>query len=201
MAWSKWQERLFRIVPPLALAVAFWGIIGLLVVFATAEGKDSPFTAFFTAFGAVGQTFFAFMVWRLSREQFAFTKKVSDRQARIDAFAHRLDALQKWQTWRMSSMDEPLDERLEELSQLSWIIGSVFNDETMAYFGEVSARFMAFIQDVTAFRHAIDESAADEQVAKMRMAAELALMKFNFAKANLTLFMRNQVRLDVEPQM
>lgn len=82
-------------VPPF-LAAGFWLIIVLMVIVATAEGKDGHFTAFFAAFGAVGQTFFAFVVWQLSREQFAFTKRIAERQTRIELLEPRKKAYDHW---------------------------------------------------------------------------------------------------------
>jgi hypothetical protein len=82
------------------VAVLFWFLAGLLVLLAMARSKDNPLSVLIEGVGAVGQVAFAFLVWRLSKEQFAFTKTVSDRQHRIDAYVHRkgvfdkLDALE-----------------------------------------------------------------------------------------------------------
>ncbi|WP_449472001.1 hypothetical protein [Sphingobium chungangianum] len=82
------QQKLVASAMPPAFAFAFWAIIILLVMLAvaTATKKGNPFTDFFTAFGAVGQVAFAYMVWRLGREQFAYIKQSTERQMRIDTY-------------------------------------------------------------------------------------------------------------------
>ena len=90
---KEFTEKAVNLAVPPVLAAMFWAIIVLLVVFATAEGKDSPFTAFFTAFGAAGQVFFAWMVWRIARQQLRFVEVVEERQHRVETFQIKKDII------------------------------------------------------------------------------------------------------------
>lgn len=63
-------------------AVVAFGVVVLAVIVSVQPG--SILKDLIAGFGAAGQVFFAGMVWKLSREQFRFTKAVSDRQKQID---------------------------------------------------------------------------------------------------------------------
>jgi len=78
------------------VAFLFWFVMVVLIIFATVEGKDSPITAFFIAFGAAGQVFLALMVYRLSRQQFDFQRKAEERQRQIDLYPLRLEAYERF---------------------------------------------------------------------------------------------------------
>ncbi|WP_145902191.1 hypothetical protein [Sphingobium sp. MI1205] len=71
-------------------------ILMIMLAVVTATKKGNPFTDFFTAFGAVGQVVFAYMVWKLSREQFAFTRRVTERQLRVDIYHMRKKLLDEF---------------------------------------------------------------------------------------------------------
>lgn len=67
------------------------GVLVLAVIVSVQPG--SILKDLIAGFGAVGQVFFAGMVWRLGREQFRFTQTISERQKQIDLLPLRRSVL------------------------------------------------------------------------------------------------------------
>lgn len=75
-----------------AIGVLFFAIVFLITTIAIARSK-SPWDTAIAAGAAVSQAFFAYVVWRLGKTQFAFTQRVTDRQHKIDAYPLRSAAI------------------------------------------------------------------------------------------------------------
>jgi hypothetical protein len=118
-------------VPPV-LAAMFWTVIVLLVVFATAEGKNSPFTAFFTAFGAAGQVFFAWMVWRIARQQLSFVEVVEERQHRVETFQIKKDIIAEFKKdTGLITLVHHIGDKFEKICALVRQMDHVFSDKVV----------------------------------------------------------------------
>ncbi len=78
----------------IVIAILFFIIVGIMVIIATAQSAK-PWDTFIAALGVISQTFFAFVVWRLTISQNAFTKRMTERQQEIDKYPHRKEAAQK----------------------------------------------------------------------------------------------------------
>lgn len=89
-ALTKWLD------PGAAIMIAclFWLAIGLMAWLAVATDfrKGNPFVDGFVIFGAIGQVFFAGMLWNLSRQQFAHTRSVDAFQRKFATYALRAEA-------------------------------------------------------------------------------------------------------------
>jgi hypothetical protein len=74
----------------IVIAVLFFAIVIIIVTFAVASSK-SPWDTVIAALAMTSQAFFAYMVYRLGREQYAFSQDVAHRQ---DGFARQSADLQ-----------------------------------------------------------------------------------------------------------
>lgn len=154
----KWTDRYRTVAKTIveaglspAIAFAFWAILGVLVLFATAEGKDSPMTAFFTAFGAVGQVGLAFAVYRLGQKQFEFTKLIAERQLRIETLPFRLEVYDKWLPLFRSLMTDPSQEKLAQLIDMQNEVEKFFPENVVAAFFDLSRAYIAMFQKYQIF--------------------------------------------------
>lgn len=184
-------------IPPV-LAAMFWAVIVLLVIFATAEGKDSPFTAFFTAAGAAGQVFFAWMVWRLSQQQFNFTQRVARRQARIDTFAHRVDLFDRFvevqkRLGAKSISEEAVDDLFDLAVEFERLFSRATNDAFEAY--SVAAGDMVDLieSEANAAAGGDTQGVTDLKAARLKASRELRDFRQRAYSAA-----RDELRLDVE---
>ena len=181
--WSAQSAALLDAAIPPAFAFAFWAIILMLIMLAvaTAAKKGNPFTDFFTAFGAVGQVVFAYMVWRLGREQFMFTKRATERQMRIDTYTVRKDNLDKF--LNMFEMSESLTgssagftkEFIDEWYNLLGDCELVFSDQVIEPFLKLVVA-LDELQVFSAFR------AETALIAKGDVEAEKALLSDHWKK-------------------
>jgi len=73
-------------------AVVAMGVVVIAVVVSVQPG--SILKDLIAGLGAAGQVFFAGMVWKLSREQFKFTKDLARKQEKIDLMPSRGEAVQ-----------------------------------------------------------------------------------------------------------
>jgi amino acid permease len=80
-------------LPAPMVAILFWMLAGLLVLLAMAGAKDRWLEVGIAAIGAIGQVAIAVLVYRLSRDQFQFTKQMTERQHRLELYPLRRDAL------------------------------------------------------------------------------------------------------------
>lgn len=151
----KWTDR-YRTVAKIvveaglspAIAFAFWVILGVMVLFATAEGKDSPMTAFFTAFGAVGQVGLAFAVYRLGQKQFEFAKFVAERQSRIESLPFKIAVYEKWLPLMRGLAFNPSQDKLGNLLLIELEVERVFSVRAA---GAVNALSLAYADAVTLY--------------------------------------------------
>lgn len=74
------------------IAFLFWFVVVVISIIATAQ-SGKPWDTLIAAAAAGSQAFFAFMVWQLSKQQYAFTQRVTDRQHKIDAFSLRSEVI------------------------------------------------------------------------------------------------------------
>lgn len=86
--WVKWRESGAGIM----IAILFWTICVLLAVLAVAmaAAKGNPFTDALLALGTLGQVFFAWMLWGLSKRQFEHTRSVDAFQRKFATYQLRL---------------------------------------------------------------------------------------------------------------
>lgn len=86
--WKKWFEPGQGIM----IAILFWVVCLVLAFLAvsTASAKGNPFTDALVALGALGQVFFAWMLWGLSRRQFEHTKSVDAFQRKFATYQLRV---------------------------------------------------------------------------------------------------------------
>jgi hypothetical protein len=125
------------------LAFGFWATILILILLSTAAAaaKGNPFSDVVAALGAAAQAFFAFMVWRLSKQQFAFMKRVAHRQARIDTYGHRLEAFNRYIGSRKNFYLKNLDEAgMWEINRIGDDVERLFSRETSDLFNRLSTR-------------------------------------------------------------
>lgn len=74
------------------IGILFAFFVIIIAVVATASSK-SPWDTVIATLAMVSQAFFAFVVLRMSENQNAFTKKMSERQHQIDMYPLRKDAV------------------------------------------------------------------------------------------------------------
>jgi hypothetical protein len=79
------------------IAILFWFVVVLIALMTLAHRKFFE-ANFFEAFGAIGQVMFAAAVFWLGKQQFDFTKRVTERQARIDTYAIKKELLERFLT-------------------------------------------------------------------------------------------------------
>lgn len=122
------------------LAFGFWVSITLLLTLslAVSSANGNPFADFFQAFGAIGQVVFAFMVWRLGRQQFEFIKRVSHRQARIDTYQHKRELFDRYVEARRNLYIRNLNEAgVWEITVLRREVERLFSNQTIETFTEL----------------------------------------------------------------
>lgn len=97
--WKRrvWLSTLIEATTGPAIAILFWMVIILIVLMTFAHGKFFE-ANFFEAFGAIGQVMFAAAVFWLGKQQFDFTKQMTERQARIDTYAIKNEILRRFLT-------------------------------------------------------------------------------------------------------
>lgn len=125
-------------------AFVFVVIVGLITIYAAAEKKNEPFNAAVTALGAVGQVFFAYMVWRLGREQFEFTKQVSERQNRIASYPARSKAIEDFERWWSIGLANPDDEAINHYLYHIRILRSLFDRDLDQRLDALTSHFITF---------------------------------------------------------
>lgn len=74
--------------------VAFWAIVVIIATVATAQ-SSKPWDTVIAALAMGSQAFFAYILWKLSRTQFEFTKTVAERQHNIDMYPLRKSAAER----------------------------------------------------------------------------------------------------------
>ncbi|WP_112383877.1 hypothetical protein [Sphingomonas carotinifaciens] len=78
----------------LVIAILFWFLICVIAIVATAQ-SEKRWDTLIAALAMGSQAFFAAAVWKLSRNQFAYTKQVSERQHKIDMYPLRKVAVDR----------------------------------------------------------------------------------------------------------
>lgn len=73
------------------VAILFFILVGIIAVVATASSK-SPWDTVIAALAMTSQAFFAYVVYRLGKNQYAFTQLVANRQHKIDMYPLRKKA-------------------------------------------------------------------------------------------------------------
>lgn len=73
------------------VAAMLGGVVILMVIIATAQSAK-PWDTFIAALAMMSQAFFAYIVFRLSKQQYEFTKKIAERQQKIEMFGLRKEA-------------------------------------------------------------------------------------------------------------
>lgn len=107
-------------------AIAF-GVVVLAVIVSVQPG--SIMKDLIAGFGAAGQVFFAGMVWKLSREQFRFTKEVAAKQNKIDLLPGRAAAVEAMREIHLkAATNSSRSSIMHELSLLNIKIHSLFSE-------------------------------------------------------------------------
>lgn len=119
------KEGAFGSVPFIS-AFAFVVLVGLLAIFAAAEKKSEWINTIATVLGAGGQVFLAFMVWKLSSQQFEFAKSISKDQNRIALFSSRYQAVAGFEDWFDRNFQSPNDDSLTELFRHTQLLKTLF---------------------------------------------------------------------------
>jgi hypothetical protein len=129
---QRWGEDGVGIV----VAILFFILVGIIVLVATASSK-SPWDTVIAALAMTSQAFFAYVVWRLGKAQYAFTQQVTDRQHKIDMYPLRKDAVKNLGRaakvlWRGLGMS---DDEVEAFRLCHLEIKNLFSDnaESLAY--------------------------------------------------------------------
>jgi len=114
----------------IVIAVLFWFVVAVIIMVATWSSK-SPWDTVIAALAMASQAFFAFVVWRLGKAQYAFTKQVTERQHKIDMYPLRRSAATQLQKaaevlYGPTSLS---DDDVELFRQCNLEITSLFSDE------------------------------------------------------------------------
>lgn len=125
LALRAWGEGL-----GIAAAVMFWVIIAIIALVATAQSAK-PWDTVIAALAMGSQAFFAYMVYRLGKNQYAFTKQITERQHKIDAFQLRQVASNRLEELSNHLMPiEPIKyETIEAFRLLHIEIARLFSDK------------------------------------------------------------------------
>jgi hypothetical protein len=133
--WIEWGREHFG--PPLA-GILFWCIASLMVVMSAASAKNSVLRDFVSGFGSLAQVALAFAVWRISRDQFNFTKSFNERQLRLMSFPEKFKMLQRYKELAASLTpnnisDDAIDKMFTFLAELRTIYTSRTYRMVVAY--------------------------------------------------------------------
>ena len=93
-----WQ-RIIESFAPIVVACLLWALVFLIVFLAVAGAGGRWLEVLIAGIGAVGQVFFAWMVWRLGKAQFHFTKTFSEKQERLELNDRRVRFVADYKEW------------------------------------------------------------------------------------------------------
>ncbi len=112
------------------VAILFWAVVCLIAIVATAQSAK-PWDTFIAAIAMASQAFFAAAVWKLGKNQFAFTQQVSERQHKIDMYPLRKDAARNLEAAGKVLVTPPAltDESIEAFRLCHLEIKNLFSDE------------------------------------------------------------------------
>lgn len=162
-------ERAIDSVTPLALAIAFWMLIGVMALLAAASSKGNYLTDIATVVGGFGQVFFAGAVYVLAKRQFKFTQDATERQFRMDAYSSRKALLDQFlelyeMTEKKGSSSEGFDEVLcDQWYRLADDISQVYPAEISAIVGELADKLYLLMPDTEYWKTVREKETIEEQ--------------------------------------
>lgn len=180
---------------PLIGAFLFWFFVIVLVVLAAAEKKNEPLNALASVAGAAGQIFFAYMVYRLGKEQFAFSKQVSERQARIDFYEPRQNVYQTWASWRKTAFSDISHDNILKAYSIAEHIDLSFDAETATAANQMLEVYEGFAQAVEEMQ-AIDDDAAEAAFNQVSANYHQQRALLRQALADVSVLMRHAIRVE-----
>lgn len=117
----------------IVIAVLFWFLIGVIAIAATAQ-SEKRWDTLIAALAMGSQAFFAAAVWKLSKNQFAYTQQVSERQHKIDMYPLRKAAALNLYA-SAKALDRPhqlSDDHVEAFRACHMEIKNLFSDQAEA---------------------------------------------------------------------
>ncbi|RYD27799.1 MAG: hypothetical protein EOP89_03965 [Lysobacteraceae bacterium] len=113
------------------IAVLFWLLVGVIAIVATAQSEKQGDT-FIAALAMGSQAFFAYQVWKLTKQQQAFASRTAERQHKIDMYPLRKVAADRLEEMAVFIIPpRPITEDgVEAFRQCHLEINKLFSDTT-----------------------------------------------------------------------